>query len=70
MRLALTTSGATLEGPLEPLFGRAPRSLVYDTDTKEGRLRVALEGAGRGETDGRERRGPVDDHWRALAERQ
>ncbi|MGD8895891.1 MAG: NifB/NifX family molybdenum-iron cluster-binding protein [Acidobacteriota bacterium] len=33
MKLALTTSGTTPEAPLDPRFGRAPRFLVYDTDT-------------------------------------
>ncbi len=33
MKVALTTSGATLEAPLDPRFGRAPRFLVFDTDT-------------------------------------
>jgi predicted Fe-Mo cluster-binding NifX family protein len=33
VKLALTTSGTTLEGPLDPRFGRAPRFVVYDTET-------------------------------------
>ena len=33
MKLALTTSGETLEAPLDPRFGRAPRFLVLETDT-------------------------------------
>jgi predicted Fe-Mo cluster-binding NifX family protein len=33
VKLALTTSGTTPEAPLDPRFGRAPRFLVYDTDT-------------------------------------
>lgn len=33
MKVALTTSGETLEAPLDPRFGRAPRFLVFDTDT-------------------------------------
>lgn len=33
MKLALTTSGETLESPLDPRFGRAPRFLVLETDT-------------------------------------
>jgi predicted Fe-Mo cluster-binding NifX family protein len=33
VKIALTTSGETLEAPLDPRFGRAPRFLVFDTDT-------------------------------------
>jgi len=33
MKLALTASGETLEAPLDPRFGRAPRFLVFETDT-------------------------------------
>jgi predicted Fe-Mo cluster-binding NifX family protein len=33
VKLALTTSGTTLEAPLDPRFGRAPRFLVLETDT-------------------------------------
>jgi len=33
VKLALTTSGETLEAPLDPRFGRAPRFLVFETDT-------------------------------------
>jgi predicted Fe-Mo cluster-binding NifX family protein len=33
VKLALTTSGTTLEAPLDPRFGRAPRFLVFETDT-------------------------------------
>ena len=33
MKVALTTLGETLEAPLDPRFGRAPRFLVFDTDT-------------------------------------
>jgi predicted Fe-Mo cluster-binding NifX family protein len=33
VKLALTTSGDGLEAPLDPRFGRAPRFLVFDTDT-------------------------------------
>jgi predicted Fe-Mo cluster-binding NifX family protein len=33
VKLALTTSGTTLEGHLDPRFGRAPRFLVLETDT-------------------------------------
>lgn len=32
MRIAFTTSGETLEAPLDERFGRAPRFLVYDLD--------------------------------------
>jgi predicted Fe-Mo cluster-binding NifX family protein len=33
VKLAVTTSGTTPEAPLDPRFGRAPRFLIYDTDT-------------------------------------
>ena len=33
MKLALTTSGKTLDAPLESRFGRAPKFLVYDTES-------------------------------------
>jgi predicted Fe-Mo cluster-binding NifX family protein len=33
VKLALTTPGETLEAPLDPRFGRAPRFLVFETDT-------------------------------------
>jgi predicted Fe-Mo cluster-binding NifX family protein len=33
VKLALTTSEETLDAPLDPRFGRAPRFLVLDTDT-------------------------------------
>jgi predicted Fe-Mo cluster-binding NifX family protein len=33
VKLALTTSGETLDAPLESRFGRAPRFLVYDTES-------------------------------------
>jgi predicted Fe-Mo cluster-binding NifX family protein len=48
MRLALTTSGETLEAPLDPRFGRAPRFLVFDTDTTAFEIvdnRAGLEAA-------------------------
>jgi predicted Fe-Mo cluster-binding NifX family protein len=32
MKVALTTSGETLSAPLDPVFGRAARFVVYDTD--------------------------------------
>lgn len=32
MKIAFTTSGANLDAPLDPRFGRAPRFLVYDLD--------------------------------------
>lgn len=38
MKTAFTTSGETLDGPLEPRFGRAPRFLVYDDETREFEL--------------------------------
>jgi predicted Fe-Mo cluster-binding NifX family protein len=33
VKLALTTSGTTPEAPLDPRFGRAPRFLVFETET-------------------------------------
>ena len=48
MKVALTTSGETLEAPLDPRFGRAPRFLVYDTDTTAFEIvdnRAGLEAA-------------------------
>ncbi len=38
MKIAFTTTGETLNGPLEPRFGRAPRFLVYDDESKEFEL--------------------------------
>ncbi len=32
MKIAFTTSGHDLSGPLESRFGRAPRFLIYDTE--------------------------------------
>lgn len=32
MKIAFTTSGMTLESPLDSRFGRAPQFLVYDVD--------------------------------------
>jgi len=34
MKIAFTTSGDSLESPLDSRFGRAPKILVYDLDTK------------------------------------
>jgi predicted Fe-Mo cluster-binding NifX family protein len=34
MKVAFTTSGDSLESPLDSRFGRAPKILVYDLDTK------------------------------------
>jgi predicted Fe-Mo cluster-binding NifX family protein len=33
MKIAFTTSGSTLDAPLDSRFGRAPQYLVYDLDT-------------------------------------
>ncbi|MBN1423959.1 NifB/NifX family molybdenum-iron cluster-binding protein [Candidatus Fermentibacteria bacterium] len=35
MRVACTTSGDTLDAPLDTRFGRAPKFLVYDTESGE-----------------------------------
>ena len=32
MKIAFTTSGATLDAPLDSRFGRAPKFLIYDLD--------------------------------------
>ena len=32
MKIAFTTSGETLDAPLDSRFGRAPKFLIYDTD--------------------------------------
>jgi len=34
MKIALTTSGNDLDAPLDSRFGRAPKFLLYDTDSK------------------------------------
>jgi predicted Fe-Mo cluster-binding NifX family protein len=34
MKIAFTTSGENLDGPLDTRFGRAPRFLILDTDTE------------------------------------
>jgi predicted Fe-Mo cluster-binding NifX family protein len=33
VKIAFTTSGETLEAPIDSRFGRAPKFLIYDTDT-------------------------------------
>jgi predicted Fe-Mo cluster-binding NifX family protein len=33
MTIAFSTTGSTLDAPLDPRFGRAPRFLVYDTES-------------------------------------
>ena len=35
MKIAVTTSGEDLSGPVEPHFGRCPRFIVVDTETME-----------------------------------
>jgi predicted Fe-Mo cluster-binding NifX family protein len=32
LKIAFTTSGETLDAPLDSRFGRAPKFLIYDTD--------------------------------------
>lgn len=34
MKIAFTTSGTDLNGPLDSRFGRAPRFLIYDLENK------------------------------------
>ena len=35
MKIALTASGETLESPVDPRFGRAPKFIIYDTESGE-----------------------------------
>ena len=35
MKIAITTSGAGLDGELDPRFGRAAAFIIYDTATRE-----------------------------------
>ncbi len=35
MKVAITTSGEDLNAPVDSRFGRAPKFLIYDTDTGE-----------------------------------
>ena len=61
MKVALTTSGETLEAPLDPRFGRAPRFLVFDTDTTAFKMvdnRAGMEAAQGRRPGGRGRRWP------------
>ncbi len=52
MRIAFTTSGETLDAPLDSRFGRAPKFLIYDLDTNtlevidNGQNLNAAQGAG------------------------
>ncbi len=34
MKIAITTSGSDLNAPLDSRFGRAPKFLIYDVETK------------------------------------
>lgn len=34
MKIAFTTTGTTLDDPIDPRFGRAPRFLIVDTDSE------------------------------------
>jgi predicted Fe-Mo cluster-binding NifX family protein len=38
MKIALTTSGDTIESALDSRFGRAPRFLIYNTDNSEFKI--------------------------------
>lgn len=38
MKIAVTTSGESLDAPLDPRFGRAKKFLLYDTDSGEFEL--------------------------------
>lgn len=38
MRVAFTTSGQTLDDALDGRFGRAPRFLIFDTETRSSTL--------------------------------
>jgi predicted Fe-Mo cluster-binding NifX family protein len=33
MKIAITASGTTLDAPVDPRFGRAPRFILFDTET-------------------------------------
>jgi predicted Fe-Mo cluster-binding NifX family protein len=52
VKVAFTTSGKSLEAPLEPRFGRAPKFLIYNMETKtaevldNGENLNAVQGAG------------------------
>ncbi|MFP4106159.1 MAG: NifB/NifX family molybdenum-iron cluster-binding protein [Phycisphaerae bacterium] len=35
MKIALTTTGSTLDSPVDPRFGRAKAFVIYDTETDE-----------------------------------
>jgi predicted Fe-Mo cluster-binding NifX family protein len=35
MKIVVTSSGETLDSPVDPRFGRAAKFIVYDTDSKE-----------------------------------
>lgn len=38
MKIAITCSGANLDAPLDPRFGRAASFLIYDTETEQTRV--------------------------------
>jgi predicted Fe-Mo cluster-binding NifX family protein len=52
VKIAFTTSGETLDAPLDSRFGRAPKFLIYDTETDttevvdNSRNLNAMQGAG------------------------
>lgn len=50
MKIAFSTSGESLEAPLDGRFGRAPRFLVYDLDA--GRAQLVENGLSPGSSQG------------------
>lgn len=50
MKIAFSTSGESLEAPLDSRFGRAPYFLIYDLDS--GQARVVDNGASRASSQG------------------
>ena len=50
MKIAFSTSGESLEAPLDSRFGRAPNFLVYDLDS--GQARVVDNGVSRASSQG------------------
>ncbi len=52
MKIAITATGNSLQGPVEQRFGRAPGFIIYDTETKESKYvdnkqnLNAMQGAG------------------------
>lgn len=43
MKIALTTTGSTLDAPLNSAFGRAPKFLIYDTESDQFEIKDNLQ---------------------------